>query len=237
MKAKKFFGIFEKGLKELGRNWRIVVLSVLLGFLLFVVSKIGLAFAPSMETTFANIVWTIFFGVISIILISYFSAGLIAMAKKSIKEKAGFKEFTSKASLFWFRNFLIVLVIVLISIAIGRIAHYGALFAGKALELGVNTAVFLFVLIYFAELIGILMFFTFSNVFLIVKDLSVWASVKNSARFVKKEYLPTLCLSIVFFVIYYFVNLIPGIFGDFVAYAFVVPFAVLVLTRFVVKGK
>ncbi len=237
MKPRNFFRMFEGGLRNLYRNPLLIVPSVLLGILLFIISKFGWKFAPSLQTTFSNVLWTAFVAIVSLVLISYFFAGLVGMAKQSIGGKAKFKDFTSKANKFWLKNFLIVLLIILISIIVGRIAHYGALFIGQALDFNVNTAVPVFVLIYFVGLIGILIFLTFSNVFLVVRDLSVWESMKSSMRFVRKEYLATLSFSVIFFIVYFLVNKIPGIFGDVVAYVFVVPFFVLILTRFVIKGE
>ena len=72
-----------------------------------------------------------------------------------------------------------MLVILVVGILIGRVAHYWALLISNAAQLSVVAAQIVFFLIYFAGLIGIFIFLTFSSFFLIVKELGVVESIKN----------------------------------------------------------
>ncbi|MBU0466476.1 MAG: hypothetical protein KJ718_04065 [Nanoarchaeota archaeon] len=236
MKPKDFFNLFGKGLKDIYKNFLILVLSILLGFILFIISQFGSALAPRLQTTISNVIWTIVVGLVSLVLVSYFFAGLIGMAKKTVKGKAKRKDFTLNANKFWFKNFQIVLIMLAVGILIWGIAHYGAFFIGKAFGLNLNAALLIFILIYFAGLVGILIFFTFSSFFLVVNDLNVLESVQKSMKFVKKNYLGTLSLSVVFFVIYFLIDSIEGILGDALIYAVVLPFVVFVMVRFVLTA-
>ena len=234
MKPKNFFNLFGRSLSDLYKNPIMIVLSVLLGLFLFVISKFGSMLAPSFQTTISNVIWTIVAGLVSLVLASYFFAGLIGVAKKT-KEKAKWKDFTSNANRFWFKNFLIILFIVLTSIIIGRIAHYGAFLIGQAFNLSVNIAMLLFVLIYLAGLIGVLIFLTFSSFFLVIDGLTAKEAIKKSTRFVKKNYFGTLLVLIIFSVIYFLVGKIEGLLGDVIVYVFVLPYFVLVMARFVLS--
>jgi len=228
---KNFFDLFRESLKDLFGKPLIVLPSAILGLILFGISQLGLILAPRFQTTASNIAWTVFVGLASLFLASYVFSGMIGLAKK----KVSWKEFSVNANGFWFRNFQILLLIVLFSFLIGRIAYYGAFFLGKTLDLEVGAALAVFLLIYFAGLIGILIFLTFSSFFLVVDKLRPRGAIRRSIGFVKRNYLMTLALNIILFVVGYLANKIPGLFGDAVIYVLVVPFFVLVLTKFVVR--
>jgi hypothetical protein len=235
MRVKRFFGVCSDGLKELFSRPIFVVASLVLGVLLTIVSRIGNRIAFGLESTFANVAWTAVAGLIALALVSYFSAGLIG-----VERKGGLKEFLSVARKFWFGNLIITLIVVVLS----NVLVGGSIYVFTQIMLSLrptfevtNSAVLwalprLIVLIW---LMGVIIFFTFSNVFLVVEKLKVKKAIKRSFSFVKKEYPATLAMIILFWAIYKLVNQIPGFFGDIVLYGVVFPYFVLVLTKLVRK--
>ena len=120
--------------------------------------------------------------------------------------------------------------------AIRLISHYGAFFIGKFFDLPVSGAEILFFLIYFAGLAGVIIFLAFSNFYLVFQDLSFFDSIKKSVLLVKKEYVRTLFVIILFFVINEILNLLNNvIIVELVNSLVLAPYLALVLARFVVQ--
>ena len=130
---------------------------------------------------------------------------------------------------------MIILIIVALSVLVRMGAHYGSFYLGKALELNIGAAQFLFVLLYFIGLVGILIWFSFSSFFLVYENKGVKGSIKMSFGFVRRNYLDTLVLSVALFVILFFVNKIQGNLGNAIEYILLIPYFVLVIGRFVLK--
>jgi len=140
---------------------------------------------------------------------------------------------------FWFRNSL-VLFLFLIFFQLINIVLFVFTRVMISGEFGISVEAFRLIstLISFVLVVGIGVFLTFSNFFVVVKNLSAFGGVRSSIGFVKREYLATLSLSVILFVIVYLVGRIGGIAADLISYVLVLPFAFLVLTRFVVEfGK
>lgn len=231
MRFKKILCVFGEGFKVIKKNPVMILAGVVLWIILEAISLAGKFWAINFQTTGANIVWTIAVAFVSFIAGSYFLAGLIGVFLDS-KNRSKRKFFVS-ANKFWLRSFFIVLFILLVSLIIGRVAHYGAYFIGKSVGLVTLKAVVLFVLIYFAGLVGVLNFLTFSNVFLVKKNLKIQKAVRESINFVKKEYLATLFLNVVFFVLFWGLDSIKSFVGDVLLFGLLLPYFIAVLTRFV----
>jgi len=236
MKPGKFFGMFEKGFGDLWKNPLVIIPGVMLGVFFSVLSELGWNYAYGLSTTTGNVVYTILVALVSLFAMGYIFSGLIGMSKKIVEgKKAVWKDFSSNAGKFWFRNFVVLLVIAVVSIVIERVAFYGAFFIGRIFDLGVGAAQFVFILIYFIGLIGVLIFLTFSSFYLVLEGLIIVGSMRKSVRLVKKEYLATLSLIVILFVVLFLLNSVSGFFGDILEYAFFVPLLALVLVRFVLN--
>ena len=120
---------------------------------------------------------------------------------------------------------------------ISQAATRGAFYIGKSFNLAINSAQVIFVLIYFIGLVGLLIFVTFASPLLIIKDLKFKDSIKSSIKLVKKEYLATLGLSTILFILFFLINKIPGIIGEILEYAVIVPYLSIILTRFVIISE
>ncbi|MFH1802140.1 MAG: hypothetical protein ABH864_01675 [archaeon] len=235
MKASKFFDIYSDGAKELFSRPIFIVISLVLGLLITFVSILGKTITPGLESTFSNVAWTAVAGLIVLALVSYVSAGLIGLERKD-----GLKEFFSVAKKFWLGNLVISLTVVILSNVLlsGSIYLFTRLMLSIRPAFEVTNETVLWVLPRFIVLIwlmGVIIFFTFSNVFLVVEKLRVRKAIKRSFKFVKREYPATLFLVISFWIVYRLVNQIGGFMGDVVIYGLVFPYFVLVLTKFVRK--
>lgn len=237
MELGKFLKVFEKGFRDFYRNPSILLPGIGMWLFITVFSLVvkNIRYVPSnnLETQ----AWLIFFGLVTVVAFAFLFAGFIGMAGRIIgdnKKRGGFFDTSLK---YWFRNIIIMFVIMAVSILVGRIAHYGATYIGKGLGLEIGVAQVIFVLIYFAGLIGVLMFLTFASFFLVLEDRSVLGSIRRSFRFVKREYLTTLVLSIVLYIVFKLLTFVPGLAGEIIEYWIVLPFMALLLTRFVIEYR
>ncbi len=230
MKVKKFLGNFSEGAKSLLKEPVLIVSGLVLWLVLWGISGLGKLLAPNFQTTWANVAWTVGVGLVSFLLGAYVLAGMVGVLKN---KKGGMGSFVKSANSFWVKSFLILVFILVIGFIIGRVAHYGAFYIGKAANLETMEAVVVFVLIYFIGLIGAVVFLTFSNFILILKNLKVHTAIKASAALAKKEYPATISLNVIFFLLFLFVDWIPGIVGEVLLFGLLLPYLVAVLTRFV----
>lgn len=236
MRVKNFFGLFEEGLNDFFRNPRIVIPGLVLWGFIILFSRYGGGISQTQQTVISAYGLLIIFIVVLLSFTSFVFAGMIGMAKEIVSKKKG-GGFFSDLGKFGLRNLWIISLITIVSVLIGRAAHYGAFYIGKTLNLGLGVAQFVFILIYFIGLIGVLIWFTFSSFFLVINRLDVGDSIKSSFSFVKMNYLATLSLSVMLFIIYYLVGMVAGRVGEALEYVILLPYATLVLTRFVLKNK
>ena len=230
MKVKKFLKNFSEGAKSLLKEPILIVSGLVLWLVLWGVSFLGGVLAPSFQTTWANVAWTVGVGLVSFLLGAYVLAGMVGVLKN---KKGSVGSFVKSANSFWARSFLILVFILIIGFIIGRVAHYGAFYIGKATNLEVMGAVVVFVLIYFIGLVGAVVFLTFSNFILVLRNLKTSAAVRASIALAKKEYPATISLNVIFFLLFLFVDWIPGIAGEVLLFGLLLPYLVAVLTRFV----
>ncbi len=234
----KITNLFTTALKDFRKNPVVIfpTVALLIFFILF--SKLSIKINYSLRNAIALQFWLVIFIVVSLAATSYFLSGLIGMSKDSIKKRAAVKDFFSYSKKFWLRNLAVMIVILVAYTAINLISQFGALGIGRALELPLNTAAVVFYLIYFAGLVGILIFLTFASFYLVVYNLSIRQSFKKSIFFVKSNYLDVLTILVVFFILGQLVNFIGKIdirLVELINAVFLVPYFSLVLTRFILK--
>ncbi len=141
---------------------------------------------------------------------------------------------------FWFRN-LLVLVLFLAFFQLINLVLFGftkiMILASGNFAVPISAFRFLSVVIVFIFLAGIVIFLTFSNAFIVVKNLRFAEGVRESVGLVKKEYFATLAMSIIFFAVIYLLGRVNNIIGDLISYFLILPFVFLVLTRFVLESS
>jgi len=231
----KILRLFVEGMNDFYRNPKMFIPGIALWAFVLLYSSFSSRVGQVEQTVIGAYGFLVILIVLLLSVLAFIFSGMIGMAGGIVKKKKGDKFFFNSRK-FWLRNLMIVSVIVVISFLIGRIAHYGAFFIGKLFGLAIGPAQFVFVLIYFLGLVGFLIFFNFSSFFLVFDKLDVTESMKKSFRFVKSNYLMTLVLSVAFFVAYYLIDKISGVAGEILEYVILLPFIVLVLSRFVL-GK
>lgn len=227
--------LFKDAGKDFYKNPIIVFPAIFLWVFIIVFSRLSVGVNYRLSNGIAIAVWLVLFSIVTLIVISFVFSGLIGMCKSVINHRGDLRDFLSNSRRFWFRNFQIMLLVVVVSIVIGKTAHYGALFFGRAFGLPVSAAQVLFVLIYFTGLVGVLMFLSFSSFYLVIYDLKVKESVLKSVGLVGREYLGVLSMSVMFFVLFFLLGRVEGIVGEVIEYVLVVPFLSVFLTRFVLR--
>ncbi len=187
--------------------------------------------------------WYIAFSLVSLLGLSYLFSGLIAMCFSSVKGKVRARDFFSGANKYWLKNFIILLIIVVCYDVLNIIAIYGTYYLGKSIGLSLLLARFLFFFIFFAGLIGGIIFLTFSNFFLIYENPGILKSIRKSAGFVSNNYLSVLAIIIAFFVILQIISYIgPFEIGglsltELISNIIIYPYLALVLARFLYERK
>jgi hypothetical protein len=235
MRPKEFFNLFGQSLKEMLKNPIVVIPGLVLWAFLFGFSKLSFVVNHRLQNTITITSWLGFFFLVSLCAMSFVFSGLIGMSKKGVKEKIGSRDFFKSAGKHGLRNFIVLLFLSAVSALIGQIAYYGAFYIGRFLKLGVTPALAVFILIYLAGLLGVLIFFSFSNFCLVVNDLGIIKGVRSSIKLVKKEYLAALSMSVILFVVLFLFNKISGKIAEIVEYGVLLPYFAIVLTRFVIE--
>jgi hypothetical protein len=237
MNAKEFIEIFREGIKDLFRGWKIIIPSLFLWGVIYLISRFGGNLAYRLQTTVSNIAWTGIAWVVSLVVMSYFFSGMIGMAFGIVRGKKN--SFFKNSNKFWFRNLVILIIIgVMFNILINGslfIFSKAMIWLSQSFTISVFGFKFISIIISFIWLASVLIFLTFSSFFLIKDDLKVVESFKRSKNFVKKNYLGTLSLSVVLFVVFYLIARVGGIYGNILEYGILLPLIVLIFVRFVNK--
>jgi hypothetical protein len=153
---------------------------------------------------------------------------MIASAKSKSRRISSFLE---NSRVFWFKTWIIVILGVLIYNAINWGSYLIASQLGKLLNLPLNSARIIFILVYFAGLL-LALFLAYSNIFIVLKENSIIRSLKNSIKLTKKIYLETLFVFVIFFAFSYLVNLISqNLIKELINSAVLFPLLVCILVR------
>ncbi|MBX4212616.1 hypothetical protein KW787_04150 [Candidatus Pacearchaeota archaeon] len=230
---KKFFHVLYSSLQDLVKSPIIVVLSLLLfaafSFLSFVSTKIILAQGNSSNVIF----WIVGFALIVLYIGSFFLSLMIGISRDIVerrKRKLSYFSYTSK-------NFIVILFVLLLGRILYAISNAVAVLAIPLLHEYSIGVLFLLIAV---SLLGVLIFFTFSSFYLVIKDTSLKGAFRQSMSFVKRNYLSVLSLLIIFFIIYAILNEAIAakstLAAEIIHWLIVFPYFILVLTRFVVKN-
>ena len=235
MKIKSFFSLIANSFRDVYKNPFLLAIAVVLWALITFLSKFSALINSKISNSVFLIISLVIFSIVLFCVLSFFLSGLITI---SATKKINFKDFYRGGTKFLFGNLIMLLLIALITTAIGRIADRGAFYIGNFLKLSLLNAQITFFLIYFIGLLGFLIFFTFSCFYLTVYNLKIRESIKKSFKLVKREYLPTLTITVVLVCIVFFVYKLPKLYSELLEYALVLPVFIQIFTNFVLeKGK
>ncbi len=234
----KLLSLFSNSLINLYKNPILVIPPMLLLGFMNILSKLSVQINYQLNTKFALTLWLIFFSIISLLIISFFLSGLIGMSYDAIKGKAKLNRFFYYSKKFWLRNFIVILIILILYNIVQFAPTFIVFYIGKALALELKPAQFLYFLILFVGLIGIIIFMAFSSFYLIIKNISIKESIYNSILLVKKNYISVLAIVLLFFIFNSFINLIEKkIIVDLINSVFTLPYISLILTNFLLNFK
>ena len=233
MKPLAFIKTFRDSALSLFRNPILPLAGLLiLGFLISLsnlsvyVNKILVS--KALNTTPVLVSWTIVFSLIFFAIVSFFLSGLIASAKS---QSINILLFLRNSVKYWLKTWILVILGVLIYNAINWGSYLIASKLGKLLNLPLNSARIIFILVYFAGLL-LALFLAYSNIFIVLKENSIIRSLKNSIKLTKKIYLETLFVFVIFFAFSYLVNLISqNLIKELINSAVLFPLLVCILVR------
>ena len=165
---------------------------------------------------------------------SFLSSGIIGMASEiASKGKTRLSVMFSTGGKYWFRFLgatLSILVIVLVP-------FLAVLFtANKFLYDSVPAAQLIAIILILLVLMLFFVFFAFAPYFLVMKDMRVFASIKESFAFVKKNYVDALLLFLILTITSILINQIPYV-GWVINLLLLGPVQALVLVYFINSRK
>lgn len=241
----KFFSTFSLAIKDFYENPFLILPPFCLFLFLVLFSYISKQVNYYLHTTLTISAWLVFFAAIFLFALSFTFSGLISISSLIAKNKPySIKNFYQYAKKFTLRNFIIVIIMIIIYNITRLISHYTSLWIGAALNLELKPAQTLFISLYLILLLAFALFFTFSSFFMVIENLSIINSIKKSFSLVKRTYFQTLLITLVFFVIITLLNLLlPYKLFDFIYISelistlLIYPYFVLVLTRFVLENS
>lgn len=240
MSLKFLIDLFKKSFEIYLKNPYIIIPSIFLWLFIIAFSALSVKLNYILQNTFLLSTWLVVFSILILLIISFFFSGLIGMCFLSVERKSNFRDFLKYSRKFWLKNF-IVIIIILMGINIVRfISHNIAIIIGKSLELDVRIATGLFFILYLGGIIGFLIFFSFSSVYLVSYNFSILKSIKKSFNLVKKNYIETLIILTLYYVISQILERYAARIGvEIINALFIVPYFAVLLVRFVygIEGK
>jgi hypothetical protein len=231
------FGLlFQSTIKDIVKHPRIILPGAIFLLLVMALSRISVFVNYRFQDTNSQIISLGIFIFIFLAISSFVFSSLAGFTSTIVKRKPDSK--TLITSFKYAPKVFIVIIVALILTTLIRLAsHYLSFFIGKALNLSLSPATFLFFLIYMIGLLGVLIFLTFSAFFIITKNSPLITSFKESIRLVKSRYVESLSLLIVFFILFFLLDYLPSMLGSIVEYAILLPFFVVLFTRFVIENS
>lgn len=239
MNVKDFFRILGKAGRDWALNPSIFIFPLLLLGVLTTLSYLATFVAPHLTTSVANLLWLVVYGLISLFVIGYALAGLIGVAHAITRnEKNQLREGLRAARASGLRNSGAIVLLVAAYNLVLWISYFLAFSAGKLLSLEVSTAQILFIFLFFIGVVSFLLFFAFTNFFVVMNRQTMRGGISHSIRLVRREYLATLSMSILFLILGQLIELVTGttsvLFKELINTLILYPYLALVITRFIV---
>jgi len=234
MNWKSFFSLFKDSLYAYLKNPVLIVPTGILLILLVAFSNFSVFLNKVLTSEIQLKIWLVVYTLISIIVVSFLLSALIGMSGEVLEKRAKLKRGIHYVKKYGIKNLVLIVIFLVSYNIINFFAYYSSLSIGKLLNLEVESAKSVFLTIYFVGLIGVIIFLTFSSFYLVLKNKTIVGSIKSSARLVEKRYIETLCVILVFFVIYKIFDLIDiRVVTEIINAVFIVPYFSLVLTKFI----
>ncbi len=238
MSDKSMFSLVKSSLANFFRSPILIALGVVLFFFFFVYSKFGGTAAHYFQTTFSNLFWVLFSTAVFILVSGVFTTLFIFYSQKDckilkIKAQSAIKKFWLKNSLVVFLYLIFFNLVNLTLLLFTRLLIY----LSPHFRISVEMFRLSSTIIAFVWVAAIIIFLSFVSFFIVLENLPFFSAIRSSINFVKWNYIPTLSLTVIFYVVIFFINKINNAYADFLNYALVLPFMFLLLTRFVIEFR
>lgn len=239
--GKSYLALLKKSIHDLVRNPLIFLAPIILIAFLILFPILSNHVKDYLSTTLANVLWLILFYILFISFLSFTSAGIIGLSKE-IHSKAPPRIFTffSSGLKFFLPNFVIFFCYMVLYALVNAIAFYGVSSLGWAFNLSLNSALAVYILVYFVLILGVISLFLFSNFYLVLFNKGIFSSIRMSVLLVRKELPLVISLGILFFII----GFVSSSLGDFASTIFesiltllLLPGVILFITRLVLSRE
>ncbi len=237
MDKKNLPQIFKESLSDFIRHPSLLFPPILLFIIISLLSILSVSINHKLSSSLSITLWFIIFTILYLIIISYISATMIGMSRDAASRSISIKKVFPYGNKFWLKNLVIILIFILIYFLIlGSLYVFTFLMSSLRNYIQITENVFklLSFLIYFIWLVAVLIFFTFSNFFLVIYNLKIKESILKSISFVKKEYLSILSINVIFFAIFYLLSFWESTISIILTYL-LTAFFILLLTRFLLS--
>ncbi len=190
--------------KAYGNNPQILIPALMLLLAMFLVHKLSNFILPYLQTTAANVIWSLIATLLQLGILAYCFSVLLTLAliitKGSTLSFSQMFKITRQKVLAMFTLLTLTLIIFMLLNAL-------ALTAGKfALAFNASFALTTVISIWIIGFFGCIIFLAFVNVLCVTENLKFFASIRTSAHMVTKNYLVVSLLSIILFIMIYLID-------------------------------
>ena len=214
----------------------VVIPSILLFLFFFFLSILAQKIQTRLNTNTELIIFTVISTLLIFLVMSFFFSLLIIISKQALKGKFEINYAIKNSFKQTFKLFAIILITLLIYNIIQQIVYYLSTFIGHSLSLELNSAKFIYFILYFIGLSGILIFISLSTFILILKDKSILESISESVKIVKENYLLVLSVFVVIFAISEVSLLIHSILKESLNILIITPLISLIFTNLILDN-
>jgi len=229
-------GIARDAGKAYGQNPKILVPAIILIIAMFLVSELSGLVLPYLQTTTANVIWSLIATLIQLSILAYCFSAMFAfsarIAQEHVQSLSQIFTIARKRTLTMFSLLAITLIIFMLLNAL-------ALTIGKsALVFNASAALVAVIAVWVLGFFGCIIFLAFANVLCVTESLNAFASVRTSARIVIKNYLVVSLLSIILFIIFYFIDrFISEFLAELIKSLIILPYLALLLVYFIKRAR
>jgi len=214
----------------------VIIPSILLFVSSFFLSLLAQKVKTRFDTNTELIIFTIISTIIIFLVLSIFFSLLITISKQTFKGRFEISNAIKNSFKKILKIFVIILITLLIYNIVQQVAYYLATFIGRSLSLDLNPAKFLFFILYFLGLSGILIFFSLSTFTLIIRESSILESIRSSIKIVKQNYLFVLSVFVILFVISEISSLVNSTFNELLSALIITPLISLIFTNLILNN-
>jgi len=231
----KFGDILKTSVRDYLNNFIIVIPALVLWVIILLGAAISGKITNSGCSFYLIVAWMISFTIVIVFIMSLIFSGMICMAKGiALRRK---EKFFKDGKKFALRNFLIMIIMMAVAALITAIGYYGVFYLGKFFVWEVGLAKTILVLFYIIGILGIEIFFMLSLFTSTIYNIGVWGALKKSFMAVKGSYIAVLVIFIILNALFYLTGKINEIAGGLIEYLILIPFTVILLTRFLLDKR